>query len=61
MSMSILKLADQLRTEADAYAYLERLRWNGQPVCPHCGSVRKQFTVLVGTIFHDQACSASGS
>lgn len=35
---SILKLVDQLRTEADAYEYLERMRWNGKPVCPHCGN-----------------------
>jgi transposase-like protein len=80
----ILQLADSLRTQADAYRYLERLRWGGRPICPHCGSVdkhyfltpangksrktrtgakserrvwkcaacRKQFTVLVGTIFH---------
>jgi transposase-like protein len=83
-SINVLKLADELRTEGDAYAYLERMRWGDQPVCPHCGSVRKhyflnpangkarktrtgspserrvwkcadcrrQFTVLVGTIFH---------
>ena len=81
---SLPKLAARLRTEADAYLLLEELRWGGQPVCPHCGSVaahyflkpangtsrktrtgtlserrvwkcrdcRKQFTVLVGTIFH---------
>src|SRR5262249_39048487 len=72
------------QTEADAYEFMEELRWNGRPVCPHCGSLRKhyfltpkaeagrgtrrgkvserrvwkcadcrkQFTVLVGTIFH---------
>src|ERR1700731_148522 len=82
--MNVLQLADELRTEADAYLYLERMRWQDTPVCPHCGSVRKhyflkpangkarktrtgspterrvwkcadcrkQFTVLVGTIFH---------
>lgn len=49
--------------------YLERMRWNGQPVCPHCGhdvaykfaagtyykckACRKKFTVTVGTIFED--------
>lgn len=43
MSMSILRLADRLRTEADAYLYLEELRWNGRPVCPHCGSVGEHY------------------
>lgn len=41
--LTIVKLADQLRTEADAYEFLEDLRWNGQPVCPHCGSVGKHY------------------
>jgi transposase-like protein len=41
--LSIVKLADQLRTEADAYLFLEDLRWGDQPVCPHCGSVRKHY------------------
>src|ERR1700733_10490373 len=39
MSMTVLQLADRLRTEADAYVLLEDLRWHGRPVCPHCGSV----------------------
>jgi transposase-like protein len=32
-----LELADKLRDEADAYKFLEDLRWpDGEPVCPHC-------------------------
>lgn len=41
--LSLIKLADQLRTEADAYKYLEALRWGDQPSCPHCGSVRQPY------------------
>ncbi len=41
--LSILKLAEQIPSEADAYRFLEDLRWNGKPVCPHCGSVRKPY------------------
>ena len=41
--LSFLKLADTLRSEADAYRYLEQLRWGDRPVCPHCGSVRKHY------------------
>ena len=30
-------LARKINSEADAYSYLETLRWTGKPVCPHCG------------------------
>jgi len=36
-------LADTIRSEADAYAYLETLRWNGTPECPHCHATRVYF------------------
>ena len=85
--LSIPALANRISTEADAYAFLEGLRWEGgQPdACPQCGamgkfyflkptdgtegrktrtgansqrrvwkcgSCRKQFSVLTGTVFH---------
>jgi transposase-like protein len=40
---SIAKIASQVHTEADAYRMLEDLRWKGEPVCPHCGSVAKHY------------------
>lgn len=43
MATNLLELADRLRTEADAYEYLEELRWAGQPFCPHCGSVDEHY------------------
>jgi transposase-like protein len=43
MSMSVLQLADRLRTEGDAYRYLEELRWGRRPVCPHCQSVGEHY------------------
>jgi transposase-like protein len=43
MSINVLQLADELRTEADGYLYLERMRWGDTPICPHCGSVRKHY------------------
>jgi transposase-like protein len=37
MGWTVLQLADRLRDEADAYEFLEELRWgDGLPVCPHC-------------------------
>src|SRR6516165_6096462 len=81
--LSIPEVSKRVTDEASAYEFLEELRWNGRPVCPHCGSVaqhyflnpqgegrktrtgaisprrvwkckdcRRQFTVLVGTVFH---------
>ncbi len=82
-TLTVPALAAKIPTETAAYRYLERLRWHGRPVCPHCGVIdghyllkprnggrttstgkiskrrlwkchacRKQFSVLVGTIFH---------
>lgn len=36
----MLKLAERLQTEADAYLMLEELRWGGSPdACPKCGGM----------------------
>jgi transposase-like protein len=44
MELSIPALATRIATEADAYALLEDLRWDGKPVCPHCSeSERKPY------------------
>jgi transposase-like protein len=40
---SIPQLAQRLRTEADAYRFLEDLRWGDKPVCPHCDSERQPY------------------
>jgi transposase-like protein len=36
VDLSIPALALKIPTEAAAYEFLEELRWNGEPVCPHC-------------------------
>ena len=43
MALTVLRLADKLRDEADAYKFLEDMRWAGEPVCPHCGADRPYF------------------
>jgi transposase-like protein len=78
--LNMTTLASRIPSETAAYKLLERLRWKGRPVCPHCGVIdghyllkakrstttgkvskrrtwkcrdcKRQFSVLVGTIFH---------
>lgn len=38
---SLLQMMDTLHTEEDCRVYLEDMRWHGEPVCPHCGSISK--------------------
>lgn len=40
MRFTVPKLAEMLRSEADAYRFMEQLRWgDGEPTCPHCANV----------------------
>jgi transposase-like protein len=43
MELSIPAIASRVSDEVSAYEFLEELRWNGQPVCPHCGSIAKHY------------------
>ena len=43
MKLSIPQLALRIQTEADAYKFLEDLRWTGDPICPHCGTTDKHY------------------
>ncbi len=38
---SILQMVDNLNTDHACREHLEKLRWNGEPICPHCGSQRE--------------------
>ncbi len=92
-TLNLATLPKYLSDEAEAWALLERLRWNGVPVCPHCGTAdenhyflnaksglrttrtgnatfrrlwkcrnkvcRKQFSVLVGTVFESSKLPVS--
>lgn len=40
---SVPSLMNRLSSEAAAYELLEDLRWDGVPVCPHCGSVAQHY------------------
>ncbi|MCK9400773.1 MAG: IS1595 family transposase [Bacteroidales bacterium] len=66
---NLIDVNDYFRDEDICRNYLANLRWNGNPICPHCGhdkayeyqngklykcaKCRQQFTVKVGTIFED--------
>lgn len=36
--MTLVEVAKRFSDEAAAWEYVEQLRWQGHPVCPHCGS-----------------------
>jgi transposase-like protein len=66
---SLPQLIKYFEKEETCIKYYEKLRWNGNPVCPHCHSEKpyvttrgykcsnnecnKKFTVKVGTIFEN--------
>jgi transposase-like protein len=66
---NLIEVNDYFRDEDICRKYLANLRWNENPICPHCGydkayeyqngklykcaKCRQQFTVKVGTIFED--------
>ena len=43
MKTTIASLSREIITEADAYLYLENLRWHGTPVCPKCASTEVHY------------------
>jgi transposase-like protein len=45
---SLPALMAQVPGEVEAYQLLERLRWNGQPVCAHCGATKVYFLTPKG-------------
>jgi len=38
---SLIRMVEVLNTEEKCREYLEEVRWNNEPICPHCGSQRK--------------------
>lgn len=49
---SLIHLIDTLHTEEECRAHLEDVRWNGKPVCPHCGSISdRHYKLKIGGQF----------
>jgi transposase-like protein len=38
--MNILEIMRRWPDQESAFAHLEKVRWNGRPICPYCGSVK---------------------
>ncbi len=67
--MDIISVFKKFKTQKKCINHLEKVRWNGKPICPycssnritkykvghrhHCGACNKAFSVTVGTIYHD--------
>lgn len=41
--MNLRTLIDRVPDDEAAYEFLEELRWDGRPVCPHCGSIGEHY------------------
>lgn len=40
---SIISLGAQIATEANAYKYLEEVRWGDETACPRCGVISSRY------------------
>src|SRR5690606_19748206 len=38
---SLIQMMQELKNETACREHLETLLWNGEPICPHCGSQRE--------------------
>lgn len=48
---SLVELFDTFKTEEDCREFLIQQRWNGKPVCPHCGYTEKAYKIEGGKRF----------
>ena len=44
------RMLQSLNTEEKCREYLEELRWHGEPICPHCGSISKHHYKLTQSV-----------
>ncbi len=56
VTISAYEFLKQFPDEKTARSYLETRRWNGQPVCPHCGSVERIQTRKIEGYFRCLSC-----
>lgn len=54
---SLPQLLDHFKDEKTGIEYYERIRWNGKPVCPHCGVDKTPYRTNRGFKCSDKNCS----
>jgi len=54
---SLPQLLDYFKEEKTGIEYYERIRWNGKPVCPHCGIDKAPYRTNRGFKCSDKNCS----
>ena len=61
--MNLIEVMERFPDQESCIAHLERIRWRGKPVCPHCGcvEVKRKTEDGVGRVgrWHCTACKAS--
>jgi transposase-like protein len=50
---TIHEFNDYFKDEATCYEFFEQIRWDGVPVCPHCGSLKTPYKVKARGKFQD--------
>lgn len=53
---SLIQLLDFFKEESTCKEYLILQRWNGQPVCPHCGSAKSPYVTNRGYRCREKEC-----
>ena len=67
--MNLVEIINKYPTQKECIEYLEKIKWDGQPKCPYCKSIKQHhnqkefryfchncktsYSVTIGTIFHD--------
>jgi transposase-like protein len=51
MAMSSILNAPHFQCPEKARKFLEKLRWNGEPVCPHCGTVGNAYATQKAGVY----------
>ena len=53
---NLIDVARCFPNEAACRMFLEDMRWNGKPVCPHCGSTDKMYRIQDGRLLKCASC-----
>ena len=61
--MNLIEVMERFPDRESCIEHLERVRWQGKPVCPHCGSkgIKRKKTHTVGRVgrWHRSDCKVS--